>query len=156
MLVKTKYFGDIDLSEEKIITFPNGIMGFGDYKKYTLLHDITDDKNTFNISWLQSLDEPDFALPVVNPCHVKSDYNPVVEDEIIKTLGEIDEENLVILLTLTVPSDITKMSANLKAPFIINSDTKKGMQIIVENQDYEVKFNVYNVLQKVKEEKGGY
>ncbi len=154
MLVKTKLFGEIELNEEKIITFPGGIMGFEGYKKYTLLYDITDDKEKFNVSWLQSLDEPEFALPVVNPYHVKPDYNPVVEDEIIKSLGEINEENLVILLSLTVPADITKMSANLKAPFIINSDTRKGIQIIVENQDYEIKYNIYEYIQLLKKEKG--
>lgn len=154
MLVKTKFFGEIELNEEKIITFPGGIMGFEGYKKYTLLYDITDDKEKFNVSWLQSLDEPEFALPVVNPYHVKPDYNPVVEDEIIKSLGEINEENLVILLSLTVPADITKMSANLKAPFIINSDTRKGIQIIVENQDYEIKYNIYEYIQLLKKEKG--
>ncbi|MGB8454216.1 MAG: flagellar assembly protein FliW [Anaerocolumna sp.] len=153
MLVKTKYFGDIDLDEDKIITFDQGIMGFEDYKKYTILFDVEEgDKSS--ISWLQSLDEQGLALPVINPFHVKHDYNPIVEDEILKPIGEINEQNLVILLSLTVPTDLTKMSANLKAPFIINSDTRKGCQIIVENQDYEVKYNVYDALKQLKEEKG--
>lgn len=153
MLVNTKYFGEIDLDENKVITFEHGIMGFEEYKRYTILYDLDeDDKAT--ISWLQSLEEPGFALPVVNPLSVKSDYNPIIEDEVLNSLGEIVDENLVILLTLTVPNDITKMSVNLKAPFIINSDTRKGCQIIVENQDYEVKYNVYKGIQKLKEEKG--
>jgi flagellar assembly factor FliW len=154
MLVKTKLFGEIELSDDKIITFPNGIMGFVDYKKYTLLYDINDDKEKFSISWLQSLDEANFALPVVNPYYVKPDYNPVVEDEILKSLGEANDENLLILLSLTVPSDITKMTANLKAPFIINYETKKGIQIIVENQDYEIKYNIYDYIQLLNNEKG--
>lgn len=154
MLVETKYFGQIDLNEEKIITFSNGIMGFENYKRYTLLYDMDDDKDKFTVSWLQSLDEPEFALPVVNPYHIKPDYNPTVEDEILKTLGEFNEENLVLLLSLTVPSDVTKMTANLKAPFIINSDTRKGIQLIVENQDYEIKYNIYDYVQQLKKEKG--
>ena len=83
-----------------------------------------------------------------------ADYNPIVEDEVLKPLGNIKEDNLVILLSLTVPSDITKMSANLKAPFIINSDSRKGSQIIVENADYEIKYNIYDVVQALKKEKG--
>ncbi|MFV0341934.1 MAG: flagellar assembly protein FliW [Anaerocolumna sp.] len=154
MLVKTKHFGEIDIEDDKIIDFPNGIMGFENCKKYTLLYDVSDDKDKFSISWLQSLEEPGFALPVVNPYHVKPDYNPIVEDEILKTLGAINEENLVILLSLTVPTDITKMSANLKAPFIINSDTRKGTQLIVENQDYEIKYNIYDNIQMLKNVKG--
>lgn len=153
MLIKTKYFGEIDLNEDKIITFNRGIMGFEDYKKYTILYDVEDGSNA-TISWLQSLDEPGLALPVINPLLVKSDYNPIVEDEVLSPLGNITDENLVILLSLTVPADLTKMSVNLKAPFVINSDTRKGCQIIVENQDYEIKYNVYEKIQKLKEEKG--
>lgn len=153
MLVKTKYFGEIDLAEDKIIQFEKGIMGFEEYKNYTLLFDIEEGDNA-SISWLQSLDEPTLALPVINPFLVKEDYNPTVEDELLKPLGEIKEESLVILLSLTVPSDITKMTANLKAPFIINSDTKRGSQVIVENNDYEVKYNIYEAVQNLKKQKG--
>ena len=49
------------------------------------------------------------------------------------------------------------MTANLKAPLVINSDMRKGVQAIVENQDYLVKFPIYDILQqakKAKEEKG--
>lgn len=153
MLVKTKHFGEINLEDDKIITFNNGIMGFEEFKNYTILYDIKEGGRS-NISWLQSLDEPSLALPVIYPYLVKPDYNPTVEEEFLKPLGEITEENLVILLSLTVPSDITKMTANLKAPFIINSDTRKGCQLIVENQDYEVKYNAYKALQRLKKQKG--
>ena len=153
MLVKTKYFGDIDLQEDKIITFEQGIMGFESCKRYTILFDI-EGENKPSISWLQCLDEQSLALPVINPFLIKNDYNPVVVDELLKPIGEINEQNLIILLSLTVPSDMTKLSVNLKAPFIINSDTRKGCQIIVENQEYEVKCNVYNILKKLKDEKG--
>jgi flagellar assembly factor FliW len=153
MLVKTKHFGEINLEDNKIITFENGIMGFEEYKNYTILYDLKEGGKS-NISWLQSLEEPGLALPVINPYLVKEDYNPVVEEEVLKPIGEVTEQNLVILLSLAVPSDITKMTANLKAPFIINSDTRKGRQIIVENQDYEVRYHVYEEIQRLKNEKG--
>lgn len=150
MLVQTKYFGEINLTEEKIITLDKGLMGFEEYKKYTILFDCEKEEGT-NVMWFQSVDEPTLALPMINPLLVKEDYNPVVEDELLKGLGEILEENLVILVTMTVPSNIEEMSVNLKAPVIINADTRKGAQIIVENQDYEVKYKVYDVLKNKKE-----
>ena len=153
MLVKTKHFGDIDLDEGKIITFDNGILGFEACKKYTILYN-SESEDKSQISWLQSLDEQALALPVISPSLIKPDYNPIVDDELIASLGELTEENLVILLTLTVPSDITKMTSNLKAPIIINADTKKGCQVIVENPDYEVKFNTYDCFKKEKQTKG--
>ena len=75
----------------------------------------------------------------------------MVEDELLSCIGEITEENLVILLTMTVPADIKEMSVNLKAPIIINADTRKGAQLIVENQDYEVKYKIYDLLKEKKE-----
>jgi len=149
MLVKTKFFGEVDLPEEKILTFDRGLIGLEQYKKYTILYDC--EKEDANISWLQSVDEPTLALPVIKPWLVFEEYNPVVEDELLTGLGELTEENLVILLTMTVPEDIKQMSVNLKAPIIINSDTRKGAQIIAENQDYEVKYKIYDILNTKRE-----
>lgn len=150
MLVKTKYFGEIDLTDEKIITLEKGLFGFEEYKRFTILYDCEKEERT-NISWFQCVDNQALALPVISPLVVKEDYNPVVEDELLKGLGEITEENLVVLLTMTVPEDLKEMSVNLKAPIIINADTRKGAQIIVENQDYEVKYKIYDVLNEKKE-----
>ena len=97
------------------------------------------------------MDEPTLALPVIKPWLVKEEYNPTVEDELLSSLGELTEENLVILLTMTVPADIKKMTVNLKAPVIINADTRKAVQIIADNQDYEVKYKVYEILNKKQE-----
>ena len=150
MLVKTKYFGEINLSEDKIITMERGMFGFEEYKKYTILYD-SEKEGRPNVSWLQSVEEPGLAFPVINPLVVKEDYNPVVEDELLKGLGEITEENIVILLLLTVPQDSTQMTANLKAPIIINADTRKGAQVVVENEEYEIKYKIYDILKGKKE-----
>ncbi len=150
MIVKTKFFGEVNLPEEKIITLDRGLIGLEDYKKFTILYDCEKDES--NISWFQSVEEPTLALPIIKPWTVKEDYNPVVEDELLSHIGELTEENLVILLTMTVPEDVTQMSVNLKAPIIINADTRKGVQIIVENQDYEVKFKIYDILKEKKED----
>lgn len=152
MQVNTRYFGTIDLSEDKVITFDRGLFGFEDYKKYTILYDI--DGGDVRISWLQSLDEVALALPVINPMLVKPDYNPVLEDELLSGLGELKDENLVVLLTVTATADVKDTTVNLKAPIIINSDTKKGCQVVAENVDYPVKYNVYSALSALKE-KGG-
>ncbi len=149
MLVKTKFFGEVDLPEEKILTFERGLIGLADYKRFTILYDC--EKEETNISWLQSVDEPTLALPVIKPWLVKEEYNPTVEDELLSSLGELTEENLVILLTMTAPADIKEMTVNLKAPVIINADTRKAVQIIADNQDYEVKYKVYEILNKKQE-----
>jgi flagellar assembly factor FliW len=154
MLVKTKHFGEINLDEDKILYFENGIFGFEEYKKYTILFDDEGGERP-DISWLQSLDEPALAIPVINPLIVRPEYNPEVDDEYLKPLGELTEENVVVLVSITVPEVIEHITANLKAPFIINSDDKKGAQIVVENPDYEIKYSFYEQLQAYKAEKEG-
>lgn len=153
MLANTRCFGTIDLDESKIITFEQGIMGFEDHKKWALLYDM-DAKETSSISWLQSLDEAELALPVVNPFCLVESYSPVVEDELLKGLGEFRDEDLIVLLALTVPGDVKKTTANLRAPFIINPETAQGIQVIVENADYPVRFQVYEAVQRRKEQSG--
>ncbi|MBS6821044.1 MAG: flagellar assembly protein FliW [Roseburia sp.] len=150
MLVKTKYFGEINLSEDKIITMERGMFGFEEYKKYTILYD-SEKEGRPNVSWFQSVEEPSLAFSVINPMAVMEDYNPIVEDELLKGLGEITEENIVVLLPLTVPQEITNMTANLKAPIIINADTRKGAQVVVENEEYEIKYKIYDILKGKKE-----
>ncbi len=150
MLIKTKIFGDVEISDEKILTFEDGIIGFPDLKHFTLLHD--EEKGTdAGIRYFQSIEEPAFAMPVMNPLMVCENYNPQVSDEFLSSLGNLKDENIVVLVTVTVPTDLTKMTVNLQGPIIINSDEKKGAQIIVEGNDYPVKFPIYEILKSRKE-----
>ena len=153
MLIRTKHFGEIELDENKILYFDQGILGFEDSKRYTIIYDNEDNERP-DITWLQSIDEPGLAIPVISPFLIKPDFNPTVEDELLP-LGEITPENLVVLVSVTVPGDVSKISANLRAPFVINADTKKGCQVIVDDADYEVKYYFYEQIQAIKAEKEG-
>ena len=153
MLVKTRFFGEVDIEDEKILTFDNGIMGFEDMKRWTLIYDI-EKGSEGPISWFQSLDMAELALPVINPYTVTAGYEPVVEDELLKPLGEFKDEELVTFLTITIPSeDPSKTTANFRAPILINPVNRKGIQVIVNNEDYPIKFSIYESVQKMKAEK---
>lgn len=153
MLVKTKHFGEIELEGDKLIYFDNGILGFENYKDYTILYDNEVGERPI-ISWLQNTEEPSLSLPVINPFLILENYNPEVEDELLESLGELKEENLIVLVIITVPSNVQNMTANLKAPIIINSETKKGCQLVAQNIDYEIKHNFYDKLKALKDAKG--
>lgn len=149
MKINTRLFGEIEVSEEKIITFPGGIIGFPEMTKFTLIYD--EEQGTgAGIRWLQSLDEPAFAMPVMDPLAVKEDYNPDVEDELLSNIGTVTGENLLVLVTVTVPADLTKMSVNLQGPIIINVDERKACQVIVDSEQYPVKYPIYDILQARK------
>lgn len=148
MTVETRLFGEITIADEKLITFPEGIVGFPFLEKFALIHDA--DNENAPIMWLQSMDEPDFAMPVVEPNLVVEGYNPTVEDEYLAPVGELAEDQIYLLVTITVPPEIEKMSVNLKAPVVINMENNKAVQIIVED-DYKVKHPIYETLKNRKE-----
>lgn len=150
MNINTRAFGEVVIDDEKIIHFPSGIVGFADLTEFALIHD--EEKGIGAIHWLQSVQEPGFAMPVMDPLIVNSDYNPEVDDELLKQIGELDPEQVLILVTVTVPSDLTKMSVNLKGPIIINTAEKKACQVIVEGDECPVKFPIYDIL---KDQKAG-
>lgn len=137
MRIDTKYFGNIEIGEEKIIHFENGVLGFEDYKEYTILYDNEKEKSFF--SWLQSIEESSLAFPIVNPFNVVENYNPQINDDMLESIGGVTDEDTVVFLMATIPEDVKQASVNMKAPLIINASSRKGVQIIVEGQEYEIK-----------------
>ena len=131
MKANTRLFGEIDIDEEKIITLENGMIGFPDLRKFTLIFDKEKERTPSSIMWFQSMDEPEIAFPVMHPNELKPDYAPSVSDEMLIPLGDLTEDNTYILVTLTAAADKT--------------DTRKGCQVIVED-DYPIKFNVYEAV----------
>lgn len=153
MRVKTRIFGEIEIADEKIIHMERGMIGFPDLNRFALIFDEEKGQKQSSIMWLQSLDDTDIAFPVMDPHAVKEDYNPNVSEEIVAPLGELNDENTYVLVTVTVPKKVEDFSVNLKAPIVINMDNLKGVQLIVED-DFPVKFRVYEVL-KARNEKAG-
>lgn len=149
MKINTKAFGEIDIPDDKLITFEKGIIGFPDLQHFTLLHDEERGAGA-GIRFLQSIEEPGFAIPVMDPLIVKPDYDPEVEDELLTCLGGLTEENILVLVTVTVPSDLTKMTVNLQGPIIINVEERRACQLIVDSEKYQVKFPIYDILQAKK------
>ncbi|MBQ0027889.1 MAG: flagellar assembly protein FliW [Lachnospiraceae bacterium] len=147
MKITTRVFGEVDIEDSKIINFPGGIVGFPDLTDFALIHDADEDSNT-PVRWMQSIQEPNFAMPVMDPLAICEDYNPVVEDELLKPIGNIDPESVLVLVTLTVPRDIKQMSVNLQAPFVINADERKAVQLIVDSEKYPIRYKIYDKLKK--------
>jgi flagellar assembly factor FliW len=149
MIIATKNFGEIEIDDSKIIRVPAGIIGFPDLTDFALVHD--DEKGTGNVHWLQSIQEAGFAMPVMDPLIVAPDYNPEIEDDLFGPIGKLVDNEMLILVTLTVPKDITSMSVNLKGPIIINAATRKACQVILEDKRYEIKYPIYDILNEKKE-----
>ncbi|NLG89106.1 MAG: flagellar assembly protein FliW [Clostridiaceae bacterium] len=139
MQLNTKHFGVIEIDEKEILYFPAGIPGFENVKKFTLLGRQENDVPFF---WLQGVDDPDLAFVVTDPFAINDNYYVDADDDEIKIIEAKDPERILTLAIVTVPNDITKMSVNLKAPILINMDNNKGMQVIMKNETFPVKYYI--------------
>ena len=126
-----------------------GIIGFPELKHFTMLHDEEKGSNV-GIRYLQSLEEPGFSMPVMDPLVVHPEYDPEVDDELLTGVGNLTPENILVMVTVTVPADLTKMTVNLQGPFVINVEERKACQIILEGDKYPVKYPVYDILKSGK------
>ncbi|HHV96236.1 MAG TPA: flagellar assembly protein FliW [Clostridiaceae bacterium] len=165
MLLNTRHFGEIEIDEENIIYFDEGIPGFNHVKKFVLigsenLEERQEDENEVKkkanndscdenscddeealspFKWLQCVDDPDLAFAIVNPFMIKPDYEIELSDEVIETLEIEKEEDVALYAIVVVPEDISKMTMNLKAPIVINVRNKKGMQAILDTEKYSIR-----------------
>ena len=134
MKIETR-IGTLNLREEKIITFVSGILGLEQYKKYLLL----DHPDTDIIKWLQSVENPNMALPVTNPYYFYPHYNPKIPQQVLSQLDLKSLADAVMLNVVTVPREPKKATINLKAPIVINPVQRKADQVIVEYPEYQIR-----------------
>jgi len=133
MKVNTKHFGEIEVEEDRIIVFEEGLPGFPDDKNFILL------ENEEPFCWLQSTDDGDNAFILVDAFAVLPDYSPQVDRDEFAAIGEYNPDEFLIYNICVLPEDINEMSVNLLAPVVINTASKKGRQIIAKNEDYSVR-----------------
>ena len=142
--VKTTRFGDIEIDEKDVITLPAGIIGFPELKPYVLL----DHEQDSPFKWLQSLDDGAIAFVLINPLLFKPDYLVEVNEAEVGDLEIEMEEDAVVSVIITMPSDPQKMTANLKAPLIFNLKNRKGRQVILNNSEYTTRHNIMEEMRK--------
>jgi len=137
MVLNTKNFGEVEVSEQDILNFEYGIPGFESMTRFVILGKTDDDDSPF--FWLQSVDNSNLAFVIMNPRDLVPDYEAEIDMFTAGLLGITDENDALIYSIVTVPEDITKISINLKAPVIINAKNNRGCQVILEKEKYKFK-----------------
>lgn len=148
MKITTKHFGEVEIDEDRIVEFEHGIFGFEESKKFVVFTE--EEGVSTGLCWLQAIDDESLAMPLVNPIFWFPDYSPEIADEQIGKIGELKEEDLNVFSVVVIAESIESMTTNLKAPILVNVKTKKGMQVIAENDDYDIKHNLYDQMKKMK------
>ncbi len=146
--IDTFKFGTVGVDDSKKITFEAGLPGFEGLKEFALIHD--EEKGNPALLYLQSLEDKDVAITVASPLALTDTYSPAVEEKELECIGEIKEDNIFVLVTVNIPEKIEDMTANLKSPIIINTDTNKGVQVSAANDELSAKQPVYEYLKAKK------
>lgn len=144
MKINTSRFGNVDVADSDIINFGDGLIGFENLKKFF----IVDPADETLILWLQSAENPDVAFPILEPKLFKADYKVRLSASELRTL-RIDStkgKDTLVYCILTIPSDVVSMSANLKAPIVINTASQLARQVVLQENEYSVKYAVYKDL----------
>lgn len=133
MVIDSKFFGAIEVNDEDIIYFEDGLLGLEEVKKFVLI-DISE-KSSFKC--LQSVDRNEIAFIIISPWDVDEKYCMDVEDEELLSLNDTDLSNLLVYSIVTISQD--RMTANLIGPVILNIKTKRGKQVVLNNSKYGTK-----------------
>lgn len=130
MNIETKYFGSMEVVEEKVIRFEKGLPGFQDEKAFVVID--FPDNPVFQI--LQSTNTVPVAFVVASPYHFSKEYAFDLADQIKEELGITKPEQVKVLSILTLRDPFVDSTINLQAPLIINVDSMVGQQIILSDE----------------------
>lgn len=139
MQISTTRFGNITIDECRVIQMKGGgILGFEHLKRYVLL---TQNENT-PFLWLQSIDDGSIAFVVINPFIVTPEYDLMISDNDTRFLEIESPDDGVLLSIVTIRSNPFKVTANLRAPLVINQKNRFGKQVILNESDYPVQYSL--------------
>jgi len=142
MVVQTGRFGQIEISTDEIITIPSGILGFPEEQDYCLV----DSGDDTLILWLQSLTNPHLAFPVLEPRIYKNDYVVRLSASELRELRLDSIKEASVFTILTIPGNLTEMTANLKAPVVINTRSRIAKQVVLQENDQPIKHPMFQEL----------
>ena len=142
MIFETGRFGQLTVDDNEIITAPFGIIGFPELKRYCFV----DAGDETLILWLQSIENPDISFPLLEPKIFKSDYKVRLSASELRELKLETVSQAAVFSILTIPEHVMQMTANLKAPLVLNLDLKIAKQVVLQENEYQIKHEMFKDL----------
>ena len=135
MKTLTKSFGELAYSDEELLHFPSGLFGFESEQAFLLLP-FSDEGTLFS---LQSVTTPELAFTLMHPFTLAPDYAPVLRAEELEALEADKSESLYYYVLCTVRTPVSESTVNMRCPLAINPDTRCGMQVILEDETWDMR-----------------
>lgn len=133
MRVVTGRFGEIEFSEDSVIYFPKGTIGFEECRQFL----VVDDEAYTPFKGLMSVDEQQVGFPVLDPFIIDSEFGKALPPALIKRLFSSDER-IDVFCIVNLNGENNKMTINLKSPIVIDYQLKRGEQIVLDSDDLPV------------------
>lgn len=128
MKIQTSRFGMLNVSDDTLLTFPSGLVGFPAFRRYVVL----DPPEDADYQWFQSVDEPSLAFVIMDVHLLQPDFRTNLSGEGLADLDMTPTDSISIMAVITIPSDHPdQATANLRAPLIVNGRTRQGKQLIL-------------------------
>lgn len=143
MVINTTRFGMVELKSDEVLTFNEGLLGFQDLREFVLLDDPNDDI----FAWLQSCELPSIAFPVLEPELFGHKYNLSLNRTDFESLKMQQGQSPAFLSIITIPDDPTQMTANIKAPIVINLEQRIARQCVLQDNHLAIKEPIFTKLQ---------
>lgn len=144
MRVQTTRFGEIEISAEDIVDFAEGLLGFSQHRRFVIL----DDPNDEIFAWLQSCENPDIAFPILEPELFAPNYAVELSKSDLEALQLADQKSGKFFNIITIPADPTLMTANMKAPVIINIEKRLARQCVLQDNNLAIREPIFTKLQQ--------
>jgi len=123
-------FGDIELDDAKAIVFPRGLVGFPDARRYVLL----EPQPAGRVAWLQSLDAPELAFPVIDGTTMTGSYPDPPANKLAHEAG-LGGSDLAVWIVVAVRKG-KGLVGNLLAPLVVDMESRFGAQVVLDPRRY--------------------
>ena len=133
MLVNTSRFGQVEVEDDRVITFSNGLLGFPNYQRYVLIQ--PNDDSYF--LWLQSVDTPELAFVVADPSLFVNGYEVPLKTEHLEALGVERAEDVQVFVIVNKRGNV--LTGNLLGPLVVNIDGKSGQQLVLADRRWDTR-----------------
>jgi flagellar assembly factor FliW len=143
MDIVTTRFGRISVDDERIMTFPRGLLGFPSYTRYALIQ--TGQENYF--FWLQAVDEPSLAFVVTDPSIFFKDYEVPLREEMAIDLELADPQ---FLQTFVICNKVDEwLTGNLLGPILVNAQNRTAMQVVLTEKKWTTRQPLFKLQAEV-------
>jgi len=128
---------------ENIFSFKEGLLGFQSIKDYIFI--LNDKVKPF--MFMHALDGSDICFVCVDVFTVCPKFNVKLPDSFVESLSIERPSDVLLLSLVTVTQKIEDISANLASPLVINMSSKEGRQLVVENSEFPLKYNIWDAIE---------